>query len=128
MKRLLLDTHAFLWWLMDDARLGVNARNEIANQDNQVFISAISIWEIEIKRALGKLIAQDDLVSAVAEEGFMPLGVTLEHAARAGRLPPIHADPFDRMLIGQALCGDMTIVTQDSEIPKYQSLTLRAKE
>lgn len=128
MKRLLLDTHAFLWWLVDDARLGVNARNEIANQDNQVFISAISIWEIEVKRVLGKLIAPDDLVSAVAEEGFMPLGVTLEHAARAGRLPPIHADPFDRMLIGQALCGDMTIVTQDSEIPKYQSLTLRAKE
>lgn len=127
MKRLLLDTHAFLWWLADDPRLGELARREIADTDNQVLVSAISIWEIEIKRALGKLAAPDDLVSAVADEGFAPLAVTLENAACAGKLPPIHGDPFDRMLVAQALCHELTIITQDAEIPKYQALVMSAQ-
>lgn len=92
MKRLLLDTHVFLWWLADDPAPGKRAKKEIARGANRVFVSAVSLWEIAIKRALGKLRAPDDLADAVRQELFSGLPVSLHH------------DPFGRMLVAQAQC------------------------
>ena len=94
MERLLLDTHAFLWWLGDDARLGEGARKRIAEPANPVFVSAATGWEIGIKRALGKLQAPDDLDTLVEEEGFAHLPITFFHGEQAGALPPHHRDPW----------------------------------
>ncbi|MGV6807163.1 MAG: type II toxin-antitoxin system VapC family toxin, partial [bacterium] len=101
MKRLLLDSHVFLWWLSDES-LSTDAKSLIADERNQVFVSAATVWEISIKRALGKLQAPEDLQRIVEEEGFTPLPISLFHSEQAGKLPPIHRDPFDRMLIAQA--------------------------
>lgn len=126
MKRLLLDTHALLWWLADDPRLGESARALIADATNQVFISAASAWEISIKTALGKLDAPSDLDNVVEEEGFDKLSISFFHGQRAGSLPNIHRDPFDRMLIAQAQAEGMDIITADETIPKYGIKTFNA--
>lgn len=94
--RLLLDTHALLWWLADDPQLGAASRARIMDSANTVFVSAASAWEFEIKRATGKLEAPDELAATIDSNGFEPLPMMLAHAIRAGRLPPHHADPFDR--------------------------------
>src|SRR5512143_1869076 len=119
MKRLLMDTHAFLWWLSDDAALGANARAEIADGRNEIYVSAASVWEISIKQALGKLEAPDDLEKVVEDENFIRLPISLFHAEAAGKLPPLHNDPFDRMLVAQAQAEGLVIVTADEHIPKY---------
>lgn len=119
MKRLLLDTHAFLWWLADDPALGSRARKEIGKGGNLVFISAASIWEIAIKRALGKLDAPEGIEEAVEDERFIGLPVSLHHATRAGALPPHHRDPFDRMLIAQAQAEGLILVTGDGMFERY---------
>lgn len=126
MKRLLLDTHALLWWLADDPRLGESARALIADATNQVFISAASAWEISIKTALGKLDAPSDLDNVVEEEGFDKLSISFFHGQRAGALPNIHRDPFDRMLIAQAQAEGMDIITADETIPEYGIKTFDA--
>ena len=100
--RLLLDTHALLWWLDDADRLGPLARRAIAAGANLVVVSAASAWEIAIKRASGKLTGAEELSSAVEAEGFVPLAINFHHAVEAGELPRHHADPFDRMLVAQA--------------------------
>jgi len=128
MKRLLLDTHAFLWWLSDDAALGANARAAIADGRNEIFVSAASVWEISIKQALGKLHAPDDLEKVVEDESFNRLPISLFHAEAAGKLPPLHHDPFDRMLVAQAQAEGLVIVTADEHIPKYGVRTMHAKE
>lgn len=117
--RLLLDTHALLWWLADDPRLGAEARRQIADGANAVLVSAASAWEIEIKRALGKLEAPADLAAAIRDSGFEPLAITLDHAVAAGRLPPHHSDPFDRLLIAQAAAEHLTLITRDSAFAAY---------
>ena len=119
MRRLLLDTHALLWALDDDDELGEPARSAIVDPRNDVFVSAISMWEISIKRSLGKLKAPEDLLSTVEASGFRELPVTFVHADQAGGLPPHHRDPFDRMLVAQAQVEGLTIVTHDSVIAKY---------
>ncbi len=124
MQRLLLDTHALLWALDDDDALDEAARNAIVDPRNDVFVSAISIWEISIKRSLGKLKAPGDLISAVEASGFQELAVTFVHADHAGNLPPHHRDPFDRMLVAQAQVEGLTIVTHDRVIAKYGVRTL----
>ncbi len=124
MQRLLLDTHALLWALDDDDALDEAARNAIVDPRNDVFVSAISIWEISIKRSLGKLKAPGDLISAVEASGFQELAVTCVHADHAGNLPPHHRDPFDRMLVAQAQVEGLTIVTHDRVIAKYGVRTL----
>jgi PIN domain nuclease of toxin-antitoxin system len=96
---LLLDAHALLWWLADDATLAVPARAAISAPATEVIVSAASVWEIEIKRALGKLTAPDGLVDAIDASAFITLPITAADAERAGRLPPHHRDPFDRMLV-----------------------------
>jgi PIN domain nuclease of toxin-antitoxin system len=118
-KRLLLDTHALLWWLSDDAQLGEETRRAISNPRNQVYISAASTWEISIKKTIGKLSAPDDMDAIVEDEGFDKLPITLFHGEQAGLLPEHHKDPFDRMLIAQAQAEGLIIVTNDKKIARY---------
>ena len=119
MRRVVLDTHVFPWWLADDSSLGSKSRALIADPDNQVYVSAATAWEISIKKALGKLKAPPDLDAIVVDEGFDRLPISLFHAERAGDLPPHHRDPFDRMLIAQAQAEGLEIVTADEAISGY---------
>ena len=124
MRRLLLDTHALLWVLEDAATLDESARSAIVDPRNDVFVSSVSVWEISIKRSLGKLKAPEDLLSTIEASGLRELPVTFVHADHAGGLPPHHRDPFDRMLVAQAQVEGLTIVTHDSVIAKYGVRTL----
>jgi PIN domain nuclease of toxin-antitoxin system len=126
MRRLLLDTHTFLWWLIDDRRLGSAARALIAEANNQVFVSAATAWEISIKKSLGKLEAPDDLDSVVEDEGFDRLAISFFHGERAGVLPQLHRDPFDRMLVAQSQAEGLEIITADESIRQYGVKTLDA--
>jgi PIN domain nuclease of toxin-antitoxin system len=116
---LLLDAHALLWWLADDPTLVADARAAIAAPSNEVIVSAATVWEIEIKRALGKLSAPDGLVGAIDASAIGALPITAVDAERAGRLPPHHRDPFDRMLVAQALRLDASIVSRDAAFRPY---------
>lgn len=117
--RLLLDTHALIWWLTDDSRLGPSAREGVATAETAM-VSAASAWEMSIKGALGKLDAPDDLLSQLQRHRFVGLPITLEHATRAGRLPSLHRDPFDRMLVAQAQAEDLLILSSDPNIARYE--------
>jgi len=119
LKRLLLDTHVLLWWLADDEALGSEAREIISDGMNEVYVSAASTWEISIKRALGKLEAPDDMDAIVEKERFLKLPITLYHGQMAGQLPPCHKDPFDRLLIAQAIREQMTLLSSDDMFSKY---------
>lgn len=121
--RLLLDTHAFLWWLAGNERLPMTGRQAIDDAGNDVIVSAVSAWEITIKHRIGKLpeasaVAQD-VAGAIASQGFEALPITVDDAERAGRLPGLHRDPFDRMLIAQAIARDMTIISIDGRFDQY---------
>jgi PIN domain nuclease of toxin-antitoxin system len=116
--RLLLDTHALLWWLADEG-LSAQAREAVADPANLVAVSAASAWEISIKKALGKLAAPDDLEHQLEAGGFEPLPISVAHAVAAGHLPRHHEDPFDRMLIAQALAEGLTVVTRDKRFYDY---------
>ncbi|CAN5434373.1 type II toxin-antitoxin system VapC family toxin [soil metagenome] len=123
--RLLLDTHALIWWLDDKQALGTSARAETADANNEVFVSALSFAEIAIKQALGKIDApfiSDDLV---AEQGMTPLPLTPRHGRKVRELPLHHRDPFDRLLIAQAIEEGLTIITSDSHFLAYDVSTLR---
>lgn len=121
--RVLLDTHALLWWLADDPALTRAARNIIADAKNTVFISAASAWEISTKVRLGRLPTAADLVSdfsgQIQQEGFELLSISAEHAIRAGLLPGPHKDPFDRMLIAQSQAEGTPIVTNETVFDAY---------
>jgi PIN domain nuclease of toxin-antitoxin system len=123
--RLLLDTHALLWWLADES-LSARTREAIADPANLVAVSAASAWEISIKKALGKLAAPDDLEHQLEAGGFEPLPISVAHAVAAGHLPRHHEDPFDRMLIAQALAEGLTIVTRDKRFDDYRVPLLTA--
>lgn len=116
---LLLDTHVLLWALTDDERLRPEARSVISDGRNVVHVSAVSAWEITIKRALGKLRAPDDLAEQLGNAGFEGLDVTVEHALAVGALPDLHRDPFDRLLIAQARVASLTLVTNDAQVQRY---------
>lgn len=124
--RLLLDTHALLWWLEDPALLDEPARRAVASENSLVFVSAASAWEIGIKQARGKLRCPDDLEEAVSVNRFQALPVTIRHGLLAGGLPPYHADPFDRMLVAQAQAEGLTLVTRDPALGQYEVATLAA--
>jgi len=113
----LLDAHAFLWWLADDRRLSPAAN--IAIEGGHCFVSAVTVWEIAIKRALGKLDAPADLLDAIEREGFDELLMTAAHGEAAGALPAHHRDPFDRMLVAQAKAERLTVVTVDPAFAAY---------
>jgi PIN domain nuclease of toxin-antitoxin system len=121
--RLLLDTHAFLWWLDGDRRLSIKARRLIADEANSVLVSAASAWEITTKTRLGKLPgAKDvsaDVLGCIGNQGFVPLDITVLHAQRAGALAGDHRDPFDRMLIAQAQLEDVAIISDDRIFDAY---------
>ena len=116
---LLLDTHVLLWWLADDTRLTDTARELIAAPKNMIFVSAASAWEIAIKQTLGKLTFEGELETVVKEEGFTMLPISFRHTAETQSLPPIHHDPFDRMLVAQARIEILHILTADRRILKY---------
>ena len=124
--RLLLDAHALLWWLADDPSLGQSARDLISDPANEVFVSAATVWEISVKRALGKLEAPDDLVGALASEGFNDAPILASDGERAASLDPHHRDPFDRMLVVQALRLDAAVVTRDPVFAHYGTRTIAA--
>lgn len=119
MKRLLLDTHVFLWWLENSPSLGAKAKEAIKNGRNEVYVSAATTWEISIKKALGKLQAPGDMDTIVEEERFLKLPISLYHGQMAGSLPSIHRDPFDRMLIAQAQAEGLMLVTSDGNFSRY---------
>ena len=123
---LLLDTHVVLWWLDDPAALDAPARRLIADPRNRVFVSAAVAWEITIKRQLGKLDAPDNLETALTEERFQHLPITVRHVLAVAELPAIHGDPFDRIQIAQARLEGLTIVTRDATIPGYGVPCVRA--
>jgi PIN domain nuclease of toxin-antitoxin system len=123
--RLLLDTNALLWWLAD-AGLAAQAREAIADPANLVVVSAVSAWEISIKKALGKLAAPDDLEHQLHVGGFISLPITIAHGVAAGQLARHHDDPFDRMLIAQAIAEGLTIVTRDKRFGEYSVALLPA--
>jgi PIN domain nuclease of toxin-antitoxin system len=124
--RLLLDAHALLWWLADDPTLVPDARTAIADPTNDVFVSAATVWEIALKRALGKLDAPPDLVAVLDELGFQEAPVTGADGQHAAGLDPHHRDPFDRMLVAQAVRLDASIVTRDSAFARYGAPTIKA--
>lgn len=125
--RLLLDTHAFLWWLSDDPTLAPIAREVITDPASLVHVSAATVWEIAIKAHLGRLDAGSaDMVHEITANGFVELPMTARHAHTAGWLPRHHDDPFDRMLIAQAQTEALTVVTRDPAFQRYDVALLSA--
>lgn len=122
--RVLLDTHAFLWWITEDPRLSANASRVIADGKNTILFSAASAWEIAIKASLGRLeVAAEDLESFISEElarnAIEPLPVLITHALHVNTLPHHHRDPFDRLLVAQAQLEQVPILTADQQIARY---------
>ena len=121
--RLLLDTHAFLWWVINDRRWSQASRQMIADDNNDVLVSAATAWEITTKHRTGKLPEAeplaDNMIESIAREGFEELPVTVAEAARAGALPGPLRDPFDRMLIAQALSLNLVLVSNDPLFDRY---------
>jgi PIN domain nuclease of toxin-antitoxin system len=116
--KLLVDTQAIIWWLAADSRLTAAARAAIEGAGDEAGVSAASVWEASVKRAAGKLTGPD-LLGAITAAGLPFLRIDEHHAKLAGELPLIHRDPFDRMLIAQALIEKLVLVSSDLEIPKY---------
>ena len=123
---LLLDTHVLLWWLDDNPILLTNSKDAIADGSNIVFVSAVTIWEIKIKHTLGKLEIPVNFREVLEQQAFTMLSITVDHAHLIGELPPHHRDPFDRMLIAQAMFEHFTLVTRDSRFKQYEVSTIRA--
>jgi PIN domain nuclease of toxin-antitoxin system len=123
---LLLDAHVVVWWLDDDPELAKPARSAISDPANAVVVSAATVWELAIKRALGKLELRADLLRALEEAGFSGAPVTAVDAWTAALLPPHHRDPFDRMLVAQATRLGAVIVSRDRTIPAYDVDVLMA--
>ena len=117
--RLLLDTHAALWFLAGDERLGETARRELNDEDNRVLLSAAVVWEIAVKRSLGKLEVTAGYLSRLLDGGAEPLPISIDHAVLVESLPWHHRDPFDRMLVAQAQVERATLVTGDERLHAY---------
>ncbi len=121
--RLLLDTQAFLWSISSSEQLSPRARRAVSSGTNEVFVSAVSAWEIAIKTRLGRLQLGADIEHFVpdqmARNSFLPLPVLLHHALKVAGLPEIHRDPFDRLLVAQAIAEGLHLVTADRELGNY---------
>lgn len=115
---LLLDTHVVLWWLQDDDTLD-SATKERLDVDPEIFVSAATMWEVGIKQALGKLTGEGSLAEHIRDSGFAVLPISADHGIAASALPLHHRDPFDRMLIGQALVEGLTVMTRDRAFGAY---------
>lgn len=124
---LLLDTHVFLWAVDGNPDLALAARDVIVDGANVVYVSAATAWEISIKRAIGKLsVPTNDYLEELRLHRFTPLDITTEHALAVEDLPPLHRDPFDRILIAQALEEKLTLVTRDPHIMAYDVRFIQA--
>ena len=117
--KLLLDTHVLLWWTAGADRLATPAADAIRDPGNAALVSAASVWEIEIKRAKGLLTTPDDLLDQVAASDFDLLAIDARHATAAARLPAHHRDPFDRLLVAQAVAEGAALVTADRALAAY---------
>lgn len=115
----LLDTCALIWSLEDNSCLLPEVREQILDSSNQVFVSAVSVWEIEIKRKKGQLKTPENLIQAIIDIPFSFLSITEHHAVKAASLTDYHKDPFDRLLIAQAMLEKMVIITSDTQFLKY---------
>ena len=122
MAKYLLDTHIFLWWMSDAEQLSKEVFDIIADGSNQIYVSSATIWEIAIKEALGKLEVDANLDHAIEENGFIELKISAICVNATKKLEQIHRDPFDRMLIAQAIEGDMTLITIDGYIVQYDGV------
>jgi PIN domain nuclease of toxin-antitoxin system len=124
----LIDTHTFLWWNSEDAQLSLRAKEIIANGNNEVFISAASVWEIVIKTAKGRLVLPEPPDQYISIRmnlyRFRPLPIQISHAAHVYELPPIHNNPFDRMLIAQSQMESLPLLTNDDNIRRYELDTI----
>ena len=116
---ILLDTHIFIWWNDDLSKLTKKARTLIEDKDNTIYISAVVIWEMTVKKMLGKLESPDDPLAIAVEQGFIPLPITGEHTLTLKTLEPHHNDPFDRLLIAQAKHEKFTLLTHDKTVMRY---------
>lgn len=126
--KLLLDTHALLWWLAGDRQLSPVARWALEDDSNPVYVSAASAWEVATKHRLGRLprigpLAKD-FAGEISRQGFLELAISLEHGQRAGALPGEHRDPFDRMPMAQALVDDLALVSNEEVFDDYGVLRL----
>tara|TARA_R110002049_G_scaffold84378_1_gene214691 strand:+ start:167 stop:553 length:387 start_codon:yes stop_codon:yes gene_type:complete len=120
--KLLLDTHIALWAIADSPRLPTAARERLLDSANTCWVSAASVWEIAIKHSLGRddmPLSGSQALEWFRESGFLLLDITPEHAAAAGSLPPLHADPFDRLLVAQALDEPLRLLTHDAQVARY---------
>jgi len=127
--KLLLDTHALLWWLADDDRLGARARDLIADPGNDVLISTASLWEIVLKVRVGKLEASTkDILDAIKRDGFTLLDIRPTHLLALAGLPLHHRDPFDRLLIAQAITEEATFISEVRHTPRYPVSVIRCSD
>ncbi len=115
----LLDTNILIWWLETNTRLSPRIKHIINEKGNSIYVSSISAWEMNIKKAIGKLTTPDDLEEVIALNHFIPLSVTIAHAMQVKHLPLHHRDPFDRMIIAQAQLEQFAIITADPIFEKY---------
>jgi len=122
---LLPDTHVILWWLTDEPTLSGDVKDKL-DHEPEVYVSTATIWEVAIKQAIGKLAEPANLAELIRDCGFRELPVRHDHAITAARLPMIHRDPFDRMLVAQAVCEDLTLVTREPHCQKYDVAVLPA--
>jgi PIN domain nuclease of toxin-antitoxin system len=125
--KILLDTHILIWWLAQDPKLAPLELETIANPDNLIFVSAASAWEISVKKMIGKLDAPNDLAAALSVNNFLDLPITIEHTQYLYQLPAHHNDPFDRIMIAQALAEELRFMTRDKQIRRYAGLTFLPK-
>jgi PIN domain nuclease of toxin-antitoxin system len=117
--RLLFHTHAALWWLSGDDRFGTTAAEHISDTTNQILLSAVVVWEVAIKRSLGKLEAPPDFAPTLLDAGAHPLPFNLDHAAAVEQLPWHHRDPFDRLLVAQATVEGAALMSADANLHAY---------
>lgn len=123
--RMLLDTHIVLWWMTDDKKLPRKAEEIIGDVDNEVYVSAASIWEVVIKKSLGRMQGDPwDIERRLHPTGFTELPITAKHAAKVAELPFHHKDPFDRMLVAQSLVEPMRLMTSDRQLGPYGEMVL----
>ncbi len=117
--RFLIDTHTLLWWREDSPKLSARARREIADSNNEISVSVVTLWEIALKRSGGKLQFTDDLEQVIRDESFILVPIDFRHLRRAEGLPWFHKDPFDRMLIAQAMVEGTPLITNDRSLAPY---------
>lgn len=122
--RYLLDTHVLLWWTEHSSKLPAHVYEIIGNPDSEIYVSAITAWEIAIKESIGKLETPAPISEAMVASNFHEIPLTIEHTIHVKTLPHLHGDPFDRILIAQAMSESLTLITADSRIHRYDIATL----